>query len=69
MCGITGYISNNKPNKEILKKMMDRIVHRGPDAEGTYLDDKCALGHRRLSIIDLKSGNQLELIPCMPAAC
>ena len=58
MCGITGYISNNKPNKEILKKMMDRIIHRGPDAEGTYLDDKCALGHRRLSIIDLKSGNQ-----------
>ena len=58
MCGITGYISNNKPNKEILKKMMDRIIHRGPDAEGTYLDDICALGHRRLSIIDLKSGNQ-----------
>ena len=57
MCGITGFISE-KPQEKVLKKMMDRIIHRGPDAEGTYLDDKCALGHRRLSIIDLKTGNQ-----------
>ena len=59
MCGIAGYISNKKPTKKILKKMTDRIAYRGPDAEGFYLDDLCALGHRRLSIIDLSvSGNQ-----------
>ena len=58
MCGIAGYISETKPSKKILKAMTDRIEHRGPDAEGFYLDDKCALGHRRLSIIDLSTGNQ-----------
>ena len=35
--------------------MMDRIRHRGPDAEGKYIDDDIALGHRRLSIIDVSS--------------
>ena len=58
MCGIAGYVSDNKPSKKILKAMTDRIEHRGPDAEGFYLDDNCALGHRRLSIIDLSTGNQ-----------
>lgn len=59
MCGIAGYIDNNKkPNKKVLKAMTDRIAYRGPDAEGFFLDDKAALGHRRLSIIDLKTGNQ-----------
>ena len=58
MCGIAGFISEKKPTKKILKTMTDRIAHRGPDAEGFYLDDKCALGHRRLSIIDLATGNQ-----------
>lgn len=58
MCGIAGYISNTKPKKKIIKAMTDRIAYRGPDAEGFYLDDVCALGHRRLSIIDLNTGNQ-----------
>lgn len=58
MCGIAGYVSKQKPKKKILKQMTDRIAHRGPDAEGFYLDNKCALGHRRLAIIDLNSGNQ-----------
>ena len=59
MCGIAGYVSKKKPTKKIVKLMTDRIAYRGPDAEGFYVDDKCALGHRRLSIIDLsKSGNQ-----------
>ena len=59
MCGIAGYIDNNKkPNKKVLKAMTDRIAYRGPDAEGFFLDDKAALGHRRLSIIDLTTGNQ-----------
>ena len=58
MCGIAGYISDTKPSKKILKAMTDRIAHRGPDAEGFYLDDNAALGHRRLSIIDLSTGDQ-----------
>lgn len=59
MCGIAGYVDNNKkPNKKVLKKMTDRIAYRGPDAEGFFLDNKVALGHRRLSIIDLTTGNQ-----------
>ena len=58
MCGIAGYISPQKPSKDILKAMTDRIAHRGPDAEGFYLDDHVALGHRRLSIIDLNNGHQ-----------
>lgn len=59
MCGIAGYVSNNKkPTKKVLKAMTDRIEHRGPDAEGFFLDNKAALGHRRLSIIDLSTGDQ-----------
>ncbi len=38
--------------------MTDTLVHRGPDAEGFYIDDFAALGHRRLSIIDLSGGFQ-----------
>ena len=41
-----------------MRRMCDRIVHRGPDAYGSYVDARCALGHRRLSIIDLVTGDQ-----------
>ncbi len=61
MCGIVGFIDNRKAKekKEIIKKMADRIIHRGPDAEGYFTDDTVALGHRRLAIIDLtKKGSQ-----------
>lgn len=61
MCGIVGFVDkrNTKEKKEIIKKMADRIAHRGPDDEGFYVDKNVALGHRRLSIIDLsKSGAQ-----------
>ena len=61
MCGIVGFVDQRKAKekKEIIKKMADRIVHRGPDAEGFYTDEFVALGHRRLSIIDLsKNGSQ-----------
>lgn len=58
MCGIVGFISREKDKKITIKKMADRIVHRGPDAEGYYIDDYIALAHRRLSIIDLNTGNQ-----------
>ena len=54
MCGITGYVNKEKDKKKIIKKMADRIIHRGPDAEGFYCDENVALGHRRLSIIGLE---------------
>ena len=55
MCGIVGFTNNIDNSDEVLEKMMDRIKHRGPDAEGKYIDDGIALGHRRLSIIDVSS--------------
>ncbi len=60
MCGITGFIDKNNKSKKstIIDKMMDRIIHRGPDSKGKYVDENVALGFRRLSIIDLKSGDQ-----------
>ena len=55
MCGIVGFTNNIDNSDYILEKMMDRIRHRGPDAEGKYIDDDIALGHRRLSIIDVST--------------
>ena len=61
MCGITGFVRAHHDAEEarrIVKAMADRIVYRGPDGEGYYVDDQVALGHRRLSIIDLEGGKQ-----------
>ena len=53
MCGFVGFSGKIERKKEIINKMMDRIVHRGPDMAGDFLSDEIALGFRRLSIIDL----------------
>ena len=58
MCGICGFVGKVNNSKKILKTMVDRIAHRGPDDMGMYVDDLAALGHRRLSIIDLNHGYQ-----------
>ncbi len=58
MCGIVGFVNNDLDKEKNLKKMSDVIKHRGPDGEGIYTNDFVALAHRRLSIIDLSSGNQ-----------
>jgi len=58
VCGFTGFISQEEKKKEIIKKMTDKIKHRGPDGEGYYIDNEIALGHRRLSIIDVNRGKQ-----------
>lgn len=61
MCGITGIVLNRglKASSEAVHAMNNAIAHRGPDAEGIYLSDNIALGHRRLSIIDTSdAGNQ-----------
>lgn len=53
MCGITGFTGKVKDGDRLVRKMADRITHRGPDSEGYYLDDGIAMGFRRLSIIDI----------------
>jgi asparagine synthase (glutamine-hydrolysing) len=62
MCGIAGYFSldTNPVQKEVLQKMTDAIIHRGPDGEGHWINNggKVGLGHRRLSIIDLSEGGK-----------
>ena len=61
MCGICGIVShspNFRIDKSMIVNMCDRIVHRGPDAEGYYVEDQMAFGMRRLRIIDLKTGDQ-----------
>lgn len=60
MCGFCGFSDKLKmvEKKKIIKNMADRITHRGPDSDGYYVDDKIAMGFRRLSIIDLKGGDQ-----------
>src|SRR3989449_10870921 len=64
MCGITGW-ANLDPRtrppegaEELLRSMCDRMIHRGPDSEGYFVDDGVALGMRRLAIIDLLTGEQ-----------
>ncbi len=58
MCGFVGFTNYIKDDGVILEKMMNRIVHRGPDSAGKYIDEDIALGFRRLSIIDLAEGDQ-----------
>src|SRR5579864_5280349 len=59
MCGIAGYLlRNGSADLATVRAMCDRIRHRGPDDEGFHVEDGCAIGMRRLSIIDLNSGHQ-----------
>ncbi len=61
MCGITGFAQRKhdaETARATVKAMADLITYRGPDGEGYYVDDQVALGHRRLSIIDLEGGRQ-----------
>lgn len=57
MCGIAGILNFNKEpvNKEIIRQMTCAMSHRGPDADGIFIENEVALGHRRLSIIDLST--------------
>ncbi|MGL4791489.1 MAG: asparagine synthase (glutamine-hydrolyzing), partial [Anaerotignaceae bacterium] len=58
MCGFCGFTGELIKSEEILDNMMNKIIHRGPDSEGKHIDEKVALGFRRLSIIDLGFGAQ-----------
>lgn len=53
MCGIAGIVSFRKFNSDVINDMTSALSHRGPDDSGFHLDNEVALGHRRLSIIDL----------------
>jgi asparagine synthase (glutamine-hydrolysing) len=61
MCGISGifhFDQGRKVEQQILKRMTDTLSHRGPDGSGFFVDGRVGLGHRRLSIIDLTTGDQ-----------
>src|SRR3954471_7425879 len=60
MCGITGKLSyDGAPiDPDLLGAMTEAVTHRGPDSAGYYFGDGIGLGHRRLSIIDLSTGDQ-----------
>jgi asparagine synthase (glutamine-hydrolysing) len=55
MCGITGIIGTQSGKQELIQKMNDSLIHRGPDGSGIYISESenVAFGHRRLSIIEL----------------
>lgn len=59
MCGIAGfYLRDGKAEVSAVRAMCDQIRHRGPDDEGYHVESGCAIGMRRLSIIDLSTGHQ-----------
>ena len=60
MCGITGFVRNDgqSADRGIVERMTATLSHRGPDGEGFLVDGPAALGHRRLSIIDVVGGAQ-----------
>ena len=66
MCGVAGYLNlDHAPaSARVVERMTDALAHRGPDDEGHFVEGPCALGHRRLSIIDLSSaGHQPMATP------
>ena len=61
MCGIAGVVETHReaqPTLEGLRRMADVLTHRGPDEDGYLIRGRCGLAHRRLSIIDLREGQQ-----------
>ena len=61
MCGITGFLintSNHSVAEKLIESMSSTLGHRGPDGWGTYLSPEMAIGHTRLSIVDLAGGKQ-----------
>ena len=61
MCGITGWLDYTRDlsnQEQVLARMVATMACRGPDAEGTWIGPHVALGHRRLSVIDIQGGRQ-----------
>ena len=64
MCGICGelHLDAQAPSLADIQRMLTKLERRGPDHEGTYSDGPLALGHRRLSIIDLSAKSNQPLV-------
>jgi len=60
MCGIVGFVNADRrqADREILGRMNDAIIHRGPDDDGIFVHESLAIGMRRLAIIDIGGGHQ-----------
>ena len=58
MCGICGILGTDAPDRALVEAMNEAIVHRGPDHGAVAAYGRCVLGYRRLSIIDLVTGDQ-----------
>jgi asparagine synthase (glutamine-hydrolysing) len=61
MCGISGVVYTDRSHpvdRELVRRLTSTLAHRGPDSDGFLFDEGAALGHRRLSIIDLSTGDQ-----------
>jgi len=56
MCGISGMFG--MPDTSVVERMVGILTHRGPDGNGSWSDSKIALGHNRLSIVDLVGSSQ-----------
>jgi len=58
MCGFCGFTGQIATPEEILERMKNKIIHRGPDSGGSHIDNGIAMGFRRLSFLDLEGGHQ-----------
>lgn len=60
MCGIAGFLMRGgaRADQRWIRAMAASLAHRGPDGEGCFVEQEVALGHRRLSVIDLETGAQ-----------
>lgn len=66
MCGIMGIVSEHLPRSQtepLIDQMLEKLHHRGPDGQGKTFFPHCSLGHTRLSIVDLHSGDQPMVSP------
>ena len=69
MCGIAGFLDfkqrfRDQDARQLARAMADRVAHRGPDAADVWVDAECgiALGHRRLSIIDVSTAGAQPMV-------
>ncbi len=72
MCGVAGFLLNepiesgsarDHAGQALLTRMVSAIAHRGPDAQGVFVDGRAGLGHARLSIVDIAAGSQPMTLP------
>ena len=70
MCGFAGFadfgqglVQPPQLSLDLVRRMVRRIAHRGPDGQGAHLSQNCALAHARLAVIDPKNGQQPLSLP------